>query len=241
MDHFLFTAVSGANRSLAQQKIHANNLSNVNTQGFRADLERSITTRVAGKGYATRFPIALENAGVDMTAGVLKETGLDLDIALKDRGLIALQDGNREVYTRDGHINIGANGELTVHQLPLLGDGGAIVLPPHSSLSIARDGTISIVPQDGIAIPADIDRIKLVDIPANQLRKNDRGLLITDLPTHPRDEGILIENRYLEGSNISAVSEMLSSISIGRYFEVQINMIKIAKELAQAGNKLLQG
>ncbi|NSL64074.1 hypothetical protein F1514_013765 [Yersinia pestis] len=40
MDKLLYTAVSGANRSLSQQQIHANNLANSNTQGFRADLEK---------------------------------------------------------------------------------------------------------------------------------------------------------------------------------------------------------
>ncbi|EIR50943.1 flagella basal body rod family protein, partial [Yersinia pestis PY-13] len=42
MDKLLYTAVSGANRSLSQQQIHANNLANSNTQGFRADLEINI-------------------------------------------------------------------------------------------------------------------------------------------------------------------------------------------------------
>ncbi|ERP77418.1 flagellar basal-body rod protein FlgF, partial [Yersinia pestis S3] len=41
MDKLLYTAVSGANRSLSQQQIHANNLANSNTQGFRADLEKA--------------------------------------------------------------------------------------------------------------------------------------------------------------------------------------------------------
>ncbi len=38
MDRLLYTALSGANVAQQQQQIHANNLANVNTEGFRADL-----------------------------------------------------------------------------------------------------------------------------------------------------------------------------------------------------------
>ncbi len=80
--------------------------------------------------------------------------------------------GGREAYTRNGQMDVSAEGALTINGLPVLGDGGPIVLPPYSALSIADDGTIAIIPQaGGIKTPEEIERIKLVDIPANQLRK----------------------------------------------------------------------
>ena len=241
MDHLLFIALSGANRNLAQQQIHANNLANVNSQGFRADLELTTTTQVAGRGYTTRFPVRAENAGVDMTPAGLQETGRDLDIAVKDNGLIALQGGGREVYTRDGQINVGPNGELTIHGLPLLGDGGPIVLPPHSSVSIANDGTIAIVPQEGgVGLPADIDRIKLVDIPTNQLSKDNRGRLIANARAAPRSEAVEIVNKHRESSNTSAITEMVASMALNRQFEIQMKMMKSAEGLAQAGDRLIR-
>ena len=48
MDRLIFTAMSGASRSLSQQQIHANNLANVNTQGFRSDLDNAISQQVNG-------------------------------------------------------------------------------------------------------------------------------------------------------------------------------------------------
>lgn len=172
MDKLLYTAVSGANRSLSQQQIHANNLANSNTQGFRADLEKATATQVMGGGYSSRVAVLSQNAGVDMTPASLQETGRDLDIALKNQGLIAVLSGGREAYTRNGQMDVSAEGALTINGLPVLGDGGPIVLPPYSALSIADDGTIAIIPQaGGIKTPEEIERIKLVDIPANQLRK----------------------------------------------------------------------
>ncbi len=242
MDKLLYTAVSGANRSLTQQQIHANNLANVNTQGFRADLERATATQVPGDGYNSRVAVLSQNAGVDMTAGSLQETGRELDIAIKDRGLIAVLSGGREVYTRNGQMDIGPDGDLTINGLPVLGDGGPIVLPPYSSVSVADDGTIAIIPQDGgIKIPAEVDRIKLVDIPANQLSKNNRGLLVNSRGAAARDENVQLVSKHLESSNISAISEMTASISLSRQFEAQIKMMKVAEELAQSGNRIIRG
>ncbi|AAM87000.1 MULTISPECIES: flagellar basal-body rod protein FlgF [Yersinia pseudotuberculosis complex] len=242
MDKLLYTAVSGANRSLSQQQIHANNLANSNTQGFRADLEKATATQVMGGGYSSRVAVLSQNAGVDMTPASLQETGRDLDIALKNQGLIAVLSGGREAYTRNGQMDVSAEGALTINGLPVLGDGGPIVLPPYSALSIADDGTIAIIPQaGGIKTPEEIERIKLVDIPANQLRKNNRGLLVSNRGPAARDETVQVVNKHLESSNVSAISEMIASISLSRQFEAQIKMMKVAEDLAQAGNRMIRG
>lgn len=242
MDRLLFTAVSGASRSLTQQEIHANNLANVNTLGFRSDLDKALTQQIGGEGYASRYLAQPTQGGVDMTPGAMRETGRDLDIAVKGDGLITLRSGTREVYTRNGQIDINADGELSVSGLPLEGDNGPIVLPPYSSLSIGEDGVITIVPEDGdIAAPMDIDRVKLVNIPASELSKNEAGFLITSAAFNPRDEEVKVAAGHLESANVSAINEMVSSIALNRQFEAQIKMMKAAEDLANAGNRLIRG
>lgn len=241
MDRLLFTAVSGATRSLNQQQIHANNLANVNTQGFRSDLDNAVAQQISGEGYASRYLAHAMPGDVNMSPGAVRETGRDLDIAIKGEGLIALRSGNREVYTRNGQINVNADGELSVNGLPLEGDNGPIVLPPFASLTISEDGVIAIMPEDAdIAMPLDVDRIKLVNIPAEALSKNDAGFLITSATENPRDEEVTVAARHLESSNVSAISEMVSSIALGRQFEAQIKMMKAAEDLANAGNRLIR-
>lgn len=242
MDRLLFTAVSGASRSLSQQEIHANNLANVNTGGFRSDLDKALTQQVNGEGYASRYLAQPMQGGVDMAPGAMRETGRDLDIAVKGDGLITLRSGNREVYTRNGQIDINADGELSVNGLPLEGDNGPIVLPPFSSVSIGDDGIITIVPEDGaIAAPMDVDRVKLVNIPASELSKNPAGFLVTTATVNPRDEGVTVASGHLESANVSAIGEMVSSIALNRQFEAQIKMMKAAEDLATAGNRLIRG
>ncbi len=242
MDRLLFTAVSGAARSLSQQEIHANNLANVNTQGFRSDLDNALTKQVNGEGYASRYLAQPTQGGVDMSPGAVRETGRDLDIAVKGDGLITLRSGNREVYTRNGQIDVNAEGELSINGLPLEGDNGPIVLPPFSSVSIGDDGVITIVPDDGdITAPMDVDRVKLVNIPANELSKNAAGYLVTNATVNPRDEDITVAAGHLESANVSAINEMVSSIALNRQFEAQIKMMKAAEDLATTGNRLIRG
>lgn len=241
MDPLIYTAVSGANRTLAQQQISANNLANAGTQGFRADLEQANSRRVVGTGFDSRYLVQGANGGVNMTPGSIHQTGRELDFAIQGKGLIALQNGGREAYTRNGSIDIDQDGSLTIGGLPVLGDAGPIVLPPFSSVAIGRDGTITITPDDGDMTAAmDVDRIKLVDIPANRLTKNNAGLLVSNQRATQRSETVMVVGQHLESSNVSAITEMVSTVSLNRQFEAQIKMMKAAEELAQAGNRLLR-
>lgn len=242
MDRMIYTAVSGANRSLTQQMIHSNNLANANTEGFRADLERATTQAVAGGGYDSRHQVRSENGGINMAHGSLQETGRELDIGIKGDGLIAVREGRRELYTRNGHIDIDDMGNLSVGGKPLIGENGPIQLPPFSQVAIGDDGTITIIPEDGnVAAAMDVERIKLVDIPANQLRKNNDGWLMANRLTAPRSENVQLASQHLEGSNVSAVNEMVQTLSLSRQFEAQIKMMKAAETLVQAGNRLIRG
>lgn len=241
MDHLIYTAMSGASRSLMQQQVHANNLSNVNTSGFRGDLDKAMSTKVAGSGYDSRYVVQNANGGVDMTSGSLDETGRDLDVGIVGNGLIALQMGGREVFTRNGHIDVSEDGDLTINGQPVIGEGGPIVLPPFAQVSIANDGTISIVPQDGnINALMDVDRIKLVDVATNQLSKDNNGFLVSNNRTEPRSETVSLASKHLESSNVSAISEMIANMSLNRSFETQIKMMKVAEDLAQAGNRVIR-
>lgn len=242
MDNLIYTAVSGASRNLFRQQIHANNLANVNTPGFRQDLENAQAQSLNGAGYASRHLAQSTTTGVSLTPGPVRETGRELDIAIRGNGLIALTGPTGEVYTRNGQITLGPEGNLTIDGLPVEGDNGPIILPPFSSLNIGDDGIISVVAADGNShTPLDIDRIKLVDIQADALRKNNQGFLVADAAAAPRAEEVAVTSRHLESANVSAMDELLGSLSLSRQFETQIKMMKVAEDLANAGNRLIRG
>jgi len=183
-----------------------------------------------------------QNGGINMASAALQETGRALDIGIRGEGLIALREGRREVYTRNGHIDVDERGNLTISGRPLLGEAGPIQLPPYSEVAIGEDGTITVIPESGdLNAAMDVDRIRLVDVAANRLRKNDDGLLVSTRLTEPRSESVRLASEHLETSNVSAINEMVATVSLSRQFEAQIKMMKAAETLAQAGNRLIRG
>ncbi len=89
------------------QSLVANNLANVGTDGFRADLARFQPSPIVGPGYPSRINTVASGLGFDHSQGTLQETGNTLDVALDGEGWLAVQtpDGS-EAYTRGGQLNV---------------------------------------------------------------------------------------------------------------------------------------
>lgn len=105
MDRLIYTALSGASQTLYEQQISANNLANVNTNGFRADMAMATNDKVKGGGFDTRYMAQEGASGVNDSTGVAEKTERPLDVAIQGSGYIAVQDKNgNEVYTRNGNI-----------------------------------------------------------------------------------------------------------------------------------------
>ena len=241
MDRLGYTAMTAASRTMLSLQVRSNNLANVNTPGFRADMERARAVEVEGYGYDSRHMAVVENNGVNMTSGTLMATGRDLDFAIRGAGLIAVQDGNGEAYTRQGNMLIDAEGQLSINGRAVLGEGGPIVLPEYDSVTIGNDGTVSIVPR-GDFVTAEVDRIRLVDTPAEALVKNAAGLLVRkDGQPAEQAENVRLVSGHLESSNVAAIDQLAATMSLNRLFETQVKMMKAAEDLSDAGNRMIRG
>ena len=129
MDRLVYTAMSGAKSMLDRQAMVANNLANVSTPGFRADVGVYRAIPVDGQGMPTRTSVLASTPGTDFSTGPLMETGRALDIAITGSGWIAVEgaDGN-EAYTRAGGFEIGPEGALVTRNglgLEALSSGGS--------------------------------------------------------------------------------------------------------------------
>lgn len=240
MDALIYTAMSGAERALKGQQVHANNLANMDTPGFRADMEMSTAVSLQkGSGYDDRHLAQLQANTLSTRAGTVKETGRELDVALAGDGYLAVQFQDGESYTRGGAMALGADGALTINGHPVLGEGGPIVLPVHSRLAIGSDGTISLQAPGANAMQA-VDKIKLVRAEGSELRKNEAGLLVTrGGDTLATDPAAKLRAGFLEGSNVSAVEEMVATMSLNRTFEIQMKLFKASDSMNEVGNRLL--
>lgn len=243
MDALIYTVMSGAERALREQQVRANNLANADTPGFRADKSFATAMRTPGYGYDARHQSELSARGISERAGAIRQTGRELDVAITGDGYLAVQHAGGEAYTRAGSIAMDAEGTLTVNGRPLLGDGGPIVLPPTASVQIGADGTVSVLPP-GQTEMQPVDRLKRVKPEPGALVKNEAGLLVPRDPrtaTLPQNDTVQIKAGYLEGSNVSAVEEMVATMATSRDFEIQMKLYGAAERMAQAGDRLVRG
>ncbi|KTC77967.1 flagellar basal-body rod protein FlgF [Legionella brunensis] len=244
MEPVLYNAMSGSKTDFHKQNINTNNLANINTPGFKADIFQAQSMYVTGAAETSEaFVVQTENA-TDFTDGSLITTGRDLDVAVQGDGWFAVQDSQgKEAYTRGGDFHLTENGMLvTASNRPVLGDGGPISIPPAQRIEIGNDGTISVVPLDGdpdtLAV---IDRLKLVKLDPKNITKNVDGLMtLKQGGTAPSDASITIVKGALENSNVNAVGEMVDLIATGREYDSQMKVMQIADEDSQKLAQLLQ-
>ncbi len=245
MDKAVYIAMSTGHNIMSQQAIHANNLANANTTGFQRDFAQARSMGVYyGDGYSTRAYALAENPGTDFNRGGLIETGRDLDMAVEGDGWIAVQapDGT-EAFTRAGSLKIDPQGRLlNGNNLPVLGNGGPIALPPADKVTLGADGTITIQPQGQAAdVLSTVDRIKLVKPDYASLEKGRDGLIRRkDGQEQEPDASLRLQSGFLEASNINPVDELTNIMTLARQFEVNVKMMSVIEENSSAAAQVLR-
>jgi flagellar basal-body rod protein FlgF len=244
MDKLLYVAMSGAKETLRAQAANNHNLANASTTGFKADLSAFQSRAVAGPGYASRVYATDSTVGWDTAAGAQITTGNPLDLAVHGPGFIAVQDANgNEAYTRAGDLHVDPAGQLlTATGLPVLGDSGPISVPPFNSVTVANDGTISIVPLgQSPQTSSMVGRIKLVNPPTDNTERSADGLFRTkDGTPAAADASTTVNSGTLESSNVDLAGCMVNMIELSRHFDLQVKALHSAEDDGAAAAKLLQ-
>jgi len=199
---------------------------------------------VFGEVQPSRAYAMSERPGTDFSGGAMIDTGRDLDVAVKGDGWIAVQtpDGG-EAYTRTSSMNIDALGVLRDGSgLPVMGNGGPIAVPPQQQIEIGADGTISVRSLgETPTVMAQIDRIKLVRPDIKNMEKGPDGLMHTkNGAAAPADATVQVESGFLQASNVNAVEEMTSVLTLSRQFELHVKMMKTAETNDEAMARVLQ-
>jgi len=243
MDRLIYTVASGTKHIMEQQATTSNNLANISTTGFRAQLDSFRAVPVQSEGLPTRAFVVDNTVGSDFSAGALQATGRDLDVAVKGKGWIALQmaDGT-ESYTRNGALEVSANGILqTSNGMTVAGENGPITIPPDSKVSVGSDGSISAMSTTTVpATSTVLGRIKLVNPKDADLVRGDDGMFrLKDGTGAPADPAVGLVGGALEGSNVSAVDSMVNMISLARSFETQMSLLKNAENNAAKAAQIL--
>jgi flagellar basal-body rod protein FlgF len=243
MDRLIYTAMTGTKQVMEQQTTVSHNLANAATTGFRAQVDSFRAVPVEGKGLPTRTQVLDETTGADFSQGPIQQTGRSLDMAIQGSGWIAVQaaDGS-EAYTRAGSLKVTQNGLLqTQTGEQVLGDNGPISIPSDAPLMIGSDGTISsLVPGAVPAIMESIGRIKLVNPSLDTLKRGEDGLFRSNTGgSVSADPNVVVQGGALESSNVNVVDAMVKMISLGRQFDMQMDLLKKTEDNANKASQIM--
>ncbi len=231
-------AMSGARETMMAQAVNSHNLANAGTPGFRADLIKF------SEAYQTEAGRPRMLNAIDTSDGGQRVTGRVLDVAINGDGWMAVEsaDGS-EAYTRRGDLRVDSVGQLTNGAgQKIMGNGGAVSLPPYSQLSIGSDGTISIVPLgQGPEATAVVDKIRLVKLANDELYKDEAGeLRLPETEVAEPDSELSLVSGALESSNVNPIEAMVKMIDLARRFESQIKMMQTSEENQQAMTSVMK-
>ena len=244
MDRLVYTALSGLRSQMSAQATIANNIANASTIGYRADRVTFDRMLLDGSPLDSRTMAAEEVMDFDRRQGTIIQTGKPLDVAINGEAWIAVQaqDGT-EAYTRRGDLQVSPSGVLeTGDGFPVMGSGGPITVPPAQSITIASDGTISIVPPGGDPNqPQQLDQIKLVSTKGTQTTKGlDNLLHVKGGGALPQDMDAKVTSGALEQSNVNLTAALVDMIENQRSYEVQAGLLKEAKQMDESAASLMR-
>ncbi len=257
----LFTAATGMIAQQMNIDTIANNLANVNTTSFkksRVNFQDLLYETVKPAGTETTTGTTIPE-GIQVGHGVrpsaiaksysqgnLVQTGNALDIAIEGDGFfqVELPDGST-AFTRDGAFKINQDGNVLTADGYLMTPG--ISIPTDATeIAIGADGTVSVM-TPGNNTPQNVGTITLVRFanPAGLDARLGRNLLIETLASGTPTEGQpgldgmgMIEQGFIENSNVQVVEEIIQMIVAQRAYEASSKVIQSSDDMLQLANNL---
>ena len=220
MENALLVALSRQTALRRSLDVIANNVANLNTNGYKSDgliFEEFMTpgaSSSAGSGRRVSF-VHDRATWTDMRAGGVQQTGNPLDVAISGPGFLTVQTPRGERYTRNGALQINAANELVTSEgYRVVGEGGPIVLQPQDrNISIGRDGSIS-------AGDGGRGKLRLVEFAqAARLRKDGSSTFSAPNGVAPQPSPLSsVVQGAVEKSNVQGVVEMTRMIEATRTY-----------------------
>ena len=249
----LWIAKTGLDAQQTQLDVTSNNLANVSTNGYKRAravfedlLYQTLRQPGASSSAQTQIPSGLQiGTGVrpvstnrNFTQGNLTQTGNSLDIAIQGEGFFQIQlpDGTLG-YTRDGAFQKDSQGQIvTSNGYPL---SPAITIPSNAlTISVGTDGVITVL-QSGSATPVQVGQIQLANfVNVGGLQSMGQNLFLetassgTARPNTPGTNGVgLLNQGYVETSNVNVVEELVNMITTQRAYEINSRAIQTSDQM----------
>ena len=261
MNKAMWISMTGLEAQQTRMSVISNNLANVNTTGYkrsRAVFEDLLYQNVRQVGAQstqdTQLPSGLQiGTGVRTVAtqklhtqGNIVQTDNTFDLAIQGRGYlqILMPDGTL-AYTRDGTLNIDANGQLVTssgYQVQ-----PSITIPTDAqSVTIGSDGVVS-VQLPGQPAPTQVGTLTLADFinpvglqPIGQNLYTETAASGAPTVSNPGLNGVgTLVQGALETSNVNVVEELVNMIETQRAYEMNSKAISTTDRMLQYVNNNL--
>lgn len=233
----LYTSAMGLAYLSRQQDVSSNNLSNVNTAGYKKEttIARSFPSMLLSRlndpaaqpapGLPLNQPpvvgrismgVQLADIVTDYSRGVVQQTSDPLQMALMGEGYFTVETPFGERYTRNGEFHLDTEGYLvTSDGYYVMGQRGSINLAG-GNFSVDDQGTIV---SDG----QEVDALRIVTFPDRPLKE---GSSLFNSENVEEMENPQVAQGFIEGSNATAIEEMVNMITIARAYESSQRMIQ---------------
>lgn len=253
------TSATGMAAQQTMVDVIANNLANINTTGFKK-------SQVA---FQDLLYIKLKDAGAEVVSGLKSPSGLEvgsgvrtaatvrvytggelqsterpLDIAISGEGFLQVSMPNGDLrYTRDGSLQINADGELVTSTGYRIEP--AISIPTDvASIDIGKDGSVNIM--DSAGTQSVVGTIELARFPnPSGLSAEGENLLAeteasgTATTGTAGDSGFgIIQSGFLEKSNVQMITELVNLITAQRAYETNSRAIRAGDEMLRQANQI---
>lgn len=234
MSGTIYQAAAGALLQQMRLDMLSNNLANVNTTGFKADMP---VFRMETEDTPDEIPVYSPgrlspyappmSARTDFSAGPAARTGNPLNLAIAGKGFFEVETPDGPKYTRTGNFAINAEGILsTADGWPIMGQGGTITIDG-TRIAIDDQGEVFV---DGES--AGTLRIVDFDEPYGLDKAGDTLFVARDgaqgQPIEPGTSQVV--QGFLEASNVDAIRTMTEIIETMRVFEAYQRIIRTADE-----------
>jgi flagellar basal-body rod protein FlgG len=237
----LLTAAAGLNAQQTQLDAVANDMANVNTDGYKSErvafddllyskVDMAGTETTAGAGASATI------IGRSQAQGALKETGNPLDLAIDGPGYFQVTRPNGQLaLTRDGSFSIDATGTLVDAEGNRLSP--AVKLPAGvspSEVSIDAYGTVRLGAKR-------IGQVSVVNVTAPGQMVALGGSLFgpTAASGEPQPaQSTRIVQGALEQSNVDLGSAMTSLVTTERAFQMDSEAIQNDSQMLSIANQL---
>lgn len=234
MENVLLVTLSRQMALRRELDVIANNVANVQTNGFKRRLSdsREYQMPVASdetfrRGNDRRISFVVDRGTpLDTSTGQMEPTGNPLDVAINGDAYFKVQTPQGDRYTRNGALMLNAQGILVNSDgHTMMGEQGSFQFSTDDKdIRIASDGTVS-------TNAGSRGKISLVRFPNQQVLENAGANLFT---TRVQPEPALqarVQSGYVERSNVTPVVEISRMIEVTRQYQNIANMMGRSDEL----------